>query len=204
MSGPEATNELDLPPEVEGASIAGTVNDFQGVPLVGVRVEVAESGGADLDLLPVLTDGTGGFRVTGLAEVTRYDLRFSPLLRVPQAAGVEVLGVPAQWPDTRATHWRGLVVGRAVELQAFVVATNRTGIDQVGRRRLELAFPGNSLVVGPDGTVLVEGTGEPGLLVAEADPAAARLLRKQIPVQRDERSELYPGWNAAATRADAT
>jgi len=77
MSGLEAIGGLDLPPEVEGESIAGTVTDFQGVPLVGVRVEVAETGGADLDLLPVLTDGTGAFHVAGLADATRYDMRFS-------------------------------------------------------------------------------------------------------------------------------
>jgi hypothetical protein len=65
----------DLPPEVEGASISGTVTDFDGLPLVGVRVEAALTGGADLDLLPVLSDGDGHFELAGLAE-GRYDLRF--------------------------------------------------------------------------------------------------------------------------------
>jgi hypothetical protein len=65
----------ELPPAVEGASISGTVTDFDGLPLVGVRVEAAASGGADLDLLPVLTDGDGRFALSGLAE-GRYDLRF--------------------------------------------------------------------------------------------------------------------------------
>ena len=72
MSGPDPD---ELPPEVEGGSIAGSVTDFDGVPLVGVRVEAAVSGGADLDLLPVLTDGDGQFALSGLAE-GRYDLRF--------------------------------------------------------------------------------------------------------------------------------
>ncbi len=77
MSAPDAPDDLDLPPAIEGESIAGCVVDFQGVPLTGVRVEAAESGGADLDLLPVLSDGDGGFRVEGLEPGTRYDLRFS-------------------------------------------------------------------------------------------------------------------------------
>ncbi len=72
-----AVDPLDEPPAVEGGTISGAVTDFEGVPLVGVRVEVAESGGADLDLLPVLTDGDGGFAVEGLAPEARYDLRFS-------------------------------------------------------------------------------------------------------------------------------
>ncbi len=70
-------DDLDLPPAVEGATITGHVADAQGEPLVGVRVEAAASGGADLDLLPVLTDGRGAFAVEGLAPGGRYDLRFA-------------------------------------------------------------------------------------------------------------------------------
>lgn len=77
MSAPDAPDDLDLPPAIEGASIAGRVTDPQGVPLTGVRVEAAETGGADLDLLPVLTDGDGRFTVEGLEPTMRYDLRFS-------------------------------------------------------------------------------------------------------------------------------
>ena len=77
MSAPDAPDDLDLPPAIEGDAIAGRVTDPQGVPLTGVRVEAAESGGADLDLLPVLTDGDGRFVVEGLNPEVRYDLRFS-------------------------------------------------------------------------------------------------------------------------------
>jgi hypothetical protein len=66
---------LDRPPRVEGQAISGVVTDFDGVPLVGVRVEVAASGGGDLDLLPVLTDGEGRYTVEGLAA-GRYDMRY--------------------------------------------------------------------------------------------------------------------------------
>ncbi len=77
MSSPDTpSDDLDRPPEVEGEIISGCVSDFQGEPLVGVRVEAAESGGADLDLLPVLTDGRGDFAVEGLIPGGRYDLRF--------------------------------------------------------------------------------------------------------------------------------
>lgn len=59
-----------------GGRIAGVVTDFEGVPLAGVRVEAAATGGADLDLLPTLSDGDGRFALQGLAE-GRYDLRFT-------------------------------------------------------------------------------------------------------------------------------
>ena len=72
--GPDGADAL--PPPVEGGCIRGRVTDFDGHPLVGVRVESAASGGADLDLLPVMTDGEGGFRLEGLEEGSSYDLRF--------------------------------------------------------------------------------------------------------------------------------
>ncbi len=85
--GPEA------PPGIEGGLIAGVVTDFSGFPLVGVRVEAAIGGGADLDLLPVMTDGQGGFELHGLADGA-YDLRFE-LGRVQ----ARVLGVPVGKQD---------------------------------------------------------------------------------------------------------
>ena len=99
------------------------------------------------DALPPTLDT----RLGKLSGVVCYDLRFALALRAPFRDEAEILVVPAQWPETRASHWRALVLGRAVEHQAFVVAANRTGTDLVGRRRLELSFPGNSLIAGPDG-----------------------------------------------------
>jgi predicted amidohydrolase len=126
-----------------------------------------------------------------LAGIVCYDLRFGMALRAPHLDGAEILVVPAQWPATRAVHWRALVCGRAAELQAFVVAANRTGTDLVGRRRLELTFAGNSLIAGPDGAVLAEGRGQEGLVEAELDLADVRALRRVVPVREDERRDVY-------------
>jgi predicted amidohydrolase len=132
-----------------------------------------------------------GARVSG---VVCYDLRFSPLLRAPFRDEAEILVVPAQWPDTRAAHWTALVTGRAVELQAYVLAANRTGRDEIGRRRLELGFPGNSLIAGPHGTIVARGRGEAGLVAAELDLEEVRALRRQVPVRSDDRQDLYATW----------
>lgn len=98
------TDDADaLPPAVVGGCIAGTVTDFSGHPLVGVRVEAAASGGGDLDLLPVMTDGHGGFRLEGLEEGASYDLRFevgrvrARTLNVP--VGTEGLAVELARPQ---------------------------------------------------------------------------------------------------------
>ena len=67
---------LDEPAPIDGGMISGTVTDFENVPLVGVRVEATATAGGDMDLLPVMTDGDGGFELAGLGD-GRYDLRFT-------------------------------------------------------------------------------------------------------------------------------
>ena len=68
------------------------------------------------------------------------------------------------------------------------------GAERIGRRGLELEFPGNSLVADPHGRVLAEGAGENGLVSAELDLPLARELRRIVPVARDRRPELYAAW----------
>lgn len=138
---------------------------------------------------PVVVDGPAASdgAPTKLAPAICYDLRFGALLTPLARAGVEVLVVPAQWPVTRAAHWRALVLGRAVELQACVVACNRSGRETVGRRGLELEFAGNALIASPDGEVLAEGDGTGALVVADLDLARVARLRREVPVQRDAR-----------------
>jgi len=129
-----------------------------------------------------------------LSALVCYDLRFPELCRVPFRAGCEVLCVSAQWPLSRAPHWRALVVGLAVSNQCFVVAANRTGTDRVGQRELVLEFPGNSLVVDPHGGVLAEGVPEQGLVLADLDLDVGRDYRRRVPVLRDSRPDLYADW----------
>jgi len=145
----------------------------------------AESFSAGDELPPTVAT-----RLGRIAGVVCYDLRFGLALRAPFLEEAEILVVPAQWPASRAAHWRALVCGRAAELQAFVVAANRTGIDLVGRRRLELVFAGNSLIAGPDGVPLAEGQGQDGLVVGEIELARVRALRRAVPVRDDERRDL--------------
>lgn len=131
--------------------------------------------------------GTAVIRGVRTSGAVCYDLRFGALLDRPWLDEAEVLLVPAQWPAPRAAHWRALVLGRAAEHQAFVVAVNRTGTARLGQRGAELVFAGNSILAGPDGTARAEGRGAEGLVIAEIDPAEARRLRREVPVRRDRR-----------------
>ena len=101
----------DSPPPIEGGVIAGHAVDFEGLPLVGVRVEAAESGNeASLDALPVLTDGDGAFRLEGLVG-NAYDLRLAM-----GTVKARVLGVPVGKQDlaVRLARPRGFVVDARV------------------------------------------------------------------------------------------
>lgn len=141
------------------------------------------------DARPRVVDGppTKAGAPARVAPAICYDLRFGALLAPLAADGVEVLVVPAQWPVARASHWRALAVGRAVELQCFVVACNRSGRETVGRRGLELEFAGNALVVSPDGEVLAAGDGSGALVLCDLDLARVARLRREVPVLRDAR-----------------
>lgn len=101
----------DAPPAVEGGAIAGRAADFEGLPLVGVRVEAAASGDeGSLDALPVLTDGEGRFCLEGLVAPA-YDLRFQM-----GTVKARVLCVPAGTTDlaVRLARPQGLVVDARV------------------------------------------------------------------------------------------
>ncbi len=106
---------LDQPPPIEGDGIGGHVTDFDGVPLVGVRVEVASASAGALGRLPVMTDGEGRFLLEGL-EDGRYDLAF----RLGTVRG-RALGVPAGKLD--------LAVRLARPQGILVVVKTETGSD---------------------------------------------------------------------------
>lgn len=138
-----------------------------------------------------------------VAPIICYDLRFPAVSRAAFRAGAEVLVVVAQWPEARAAHWAALLRGRAAECQAHVIGCNRIGEDEVGRRQMHLRFLGGSAVVGPDGvevpaalelTVGAVGRRASRLSIHEVDPDAARRLRREVPVARDERRDCYSAW----------
>jgi omega-amidase len=113
-----------------------------------------------------------------------YDLRFPELWRFAARAGTELYTIGASWPAVRAAHWRALLIARAIENQAFIVAVNRVGRDPAH------AYAGGSLIVAPTGEILVEGGSEPVVLTADLDLEALRQWRAEFPALNDIRPEL--------------
>ncbi len=117
-----------------------------------------------------------------------YDLRFPQLYRKLAQAGAFLLTVPAAFTETTGkAHWHTLLKARAIENGAFVVAPAQGGLHANGRRTY-----GHSLIVAPWGEVLAEGDTEPGVILAEIDPALAADARARVPNLRHDRDFQGP------------
>jgi len=113
-----------------------------------------------------------------------YDVRFPQLYRALAQAGAFLFTIPAAFTATTgAAHWHILLRARAIENGAFVVAAAQGGMHPGGR-----ATFGHSLIVSPWGEILAEAGTEPGVIIADIDPAASVLARAQIPNLRHDRA----------------
>jgi len=113
-----------------------------------------------------------------IAALVCYDLRFPELLRTQTALGADLLVISAQWPAARLGHWRILVQARAIENQMFVVASNRCGTTD------QTTFGGHSLIVGPDGSIILEAGEQEesrGVMIDPVRIESARALFSTVP-----------------------
>jgi deaminated glutathione amidase len=106
-----------------------------------------------------------------------YDLRFPALYRALAEAGASFLAIPAAFTrQTGEAHWHVLLRARAIENGCFVLAAAQGGKHENGRETF-----GHSLVVDPWGRILAEGGTEPGVVIAEIDPAEVAAARSRVP-----------------------
>ena len=117
-----------------------------------------------------------------------YDLRFPQLYRALAKAGAFLLTVPSAFTETTGSaHWHVLLRARAIENGAFVIAPAQGGTHANGRKTY-----GHSLIVAPWGEILAEGGVEPGVIVADIDPALSADARAKIPNLRHDRPYENP------------
>jgi predicted amidohydrolase len=116
-----------------------------------------------------------------------YDLRFPSLYRALAEAGSMFLAIPSSFTkQTGEAHWHVLNRARAIENGCYVFAAAQGGHHENGRDTF-----GHSLVIDPWGRVLAEGDVEPGIVIAEVDPAAVATARARIPsLQHGRRFEI--------------
>jgi predicted amidohydrolase len=165
---------------IDGAGgLAGAYRKVHLYDAFGAREsDVLEPGPADA---PPLVMAVAGLR---FGVLTCYDLRFPESARRAVDAGAEVLVVPAAWVDgpLKAMQWRALAVARAIEDTAAVVAVGMAGAGVTGR----------SLVVGPDGLVVLELDGAPGLATVDLDPGHVAAVRAANPSLANRRYRVVP------------
>ena len=117
-----------------------------------------------------------------------YDLRFPQLYRRLAQKGAFLLAVPSAFTvPTGEAHWHVLLRARAIENGAFVIAPAQGGTHANGRKTY-----GHSLIVAPWGEVLAEARTEPGIIVAEIDPALSAQARARVPNLQHDRSFAGP------------
>jgi predicted amidohydrolase len=148
-------------------------------------ISYRESDGTAPGSRPVVAD-LAGVRV-GLTVC--YDLRFPELYRtLALEGGATVLTVPSNFTlITGMAHWEVLLRARAIENQAFVLATGQHGYPG-GLRKPSY---GHSMIVDPWGTVLAQAPDGDGVIVADLDMAALADIRDRLPALHHRRTDAY-------------
>lgn len=106
-----------------------------------------------------------------------YDLRFPELFRSMLDQGVEILVLPSAFTAiTGAAHWETLIRARAIENLCYVVAAAQGGYHMNGRET-----HGDSMVVGPWGTIVDRLPRGSGVVIGEIDPERLQRTRNNFP-----------------------
>jgi predicted amidohydrolase len=126
---------------------------------------------------------------TKLGLTICYDLRFPALHRALAVAGATLITIPAAFTrPTGEAHWEVLMRARAIETGSYILAAAQGGFHEDGRGTW-----GRSLVVEPWGKVIAKlDHDEPGVLLADLDPAAPAKARAAIPVLTNARAFTGP------------
>jgi predicted amidohydrolase len=160
------------------------------------EISYRESDGTAPGSEPVVAD-LAGVRV-GLTVC--YDLRFPELYRtLTLDGGATVLTVPSNFTLlTGMAHWEVLLRARAIENQAFVLATGQHGYPG-GQRKPSY---GHSMIIDPWGTVLAQAPDGDGVIAADLDMAALADIRERLPALRHRRPDAYTGLQEEHLAAD--
>lgn len=106
-----------------------------------------------------------------------YDVRFPELYRNLSRQGVEVIFIPAAFTAyTGKDHWQILLQARAIENTCYVIAPAQTG------NHYEMRYShGHATIVDPWGVILADAGEQPGVAIAEINPARLQQIRRQMP-----------------------
>lgn len=107
-----------------------------------------------------------------------YDLRFPVFAR--NRGDYDVLFYVANWPVHRHAVWEILLKARAIENQAYVLGTSRSGTDGLG-----VGHAGGTCAIDPKGQVMECLDEKPGILQTRLDLNELRAFREKFPAWKD-------------------
>jgi omega-amidase len=124
-----------------------------------------------------------------------YDLRFpvwsrQQLQKTEQGLMPEfdLLIYVANWPERRSHAWKSLLVARAIENQCYVLGVNRVGTDAN-----QIAYSGDSMLVGPLGDMIHQVTQTESTFTCTLQKAELDSIRRSFPFLRDADSfSIFP------------
>jgi omega-amidase len=116
-----------------------------------------------------------------------YDLRFPELYRkLVTEKNVDAFIISSAWPFPRVEHWCVLAQARAIENQAYVIASNRVGKDD------ELWFCGSSAIIDPRGVVIAAASADREELIhADLSEQVVLSVRRRVASLAHRRPDLY-------------
>jgi predicted amidohydrolase len=107
-----------------------------------------------------------------------FDLRFPELYRYYQTQNCDLISISSAFTyPTGKAHWEALVRSRAIETQAFVVATN-----QWGEHNEKMFSYGHSLVVDPWGEVLLDLGEKESFGIVDLDISKIQKVRETMDI----------------------
>src|SRR5213596_3514127 len=116
-----------------------------------------------------------------------YDLRFPEIYRkLVTEQNVGALLISSAWPFPRVEHWCVLAQARAIENQAYVIASNRVGKDD------DLWFCGSSAIIDPRGVVIAAASADrEELIAADLSQELVLSVRSRVESLAHRRPDLY-------------
>lgn len=117
-----------------------------------------------------------------------YDLRFSELYRQYAMNEVDVILVPSAFlVKTGQSHWEPLLRARAIESQAYVLASAQAGRHESVKGNFYRETYGHALSIDPWGQVLNELNSSPAVEIVTLERRRIAEVRQQIPMKDHRR-----------------
>lgn len=116
-----------------------------------------------------------------------YDIRFPELWSLMSQKKSDIILLPAAFNlTTGPLHWETLIRTRAIDTQAYIVATSPSQIENP----YYIAW-GHSMIVDPWGGILAKANKKEEIIYADITEDKIDSVRMQIPVLKHRRTDIY-------------